>query len=99
MLKFTAASTLKRLKNRYRLVIMNDDTYGEVVTFKLSRSSVYIGMSMIVVLLAGITIALVSFTNLKYLIPGYGRQTNLTEMRLLKCRRTVWNNYLPGGSV
>ena len=86
MLKFTPTSTLKRLKNRYRLVIMNDDTYEEMVTFRLSRSSVYIAMSMIVVLLAGITIALLSFTNLKYLIPGYGRQTNLVEMRLLKMR-------------
>ena len=86
MLKFTPTSTLKRLNNRYRLVIMNDDTYEEMVTFRLSRSSVYIAMSMIVVLLAGITIALLSFTNLKYLIPGYGRQTNLTEMRLLKMR-------------
>lgn len=86
MLKLTPTTTLKRLNNRYRLVIMNDDTYEEVVTFKLSRTSVYIGMSMIVVLLAGVTIALLSFTNLKYLIPGYGRQTNLTEMRLLKMR-------------
>jgi hypothetical protein len=86
MLKFTPTSTLKRLKNRYRLVIINDDTYEEIVTFKLSRSSVYVGMSILVVLLAGITIALLSFTNLKYLIPGYGRQTNLTEMRLLKMR-------------
>jgi hypothetical protein len=37
-----ANSTLKRLRNRYRLVVMNDDTYEEVVTFKLSRLSVYI---------------------------------------------------------
>lgn len=74
------------MKNRYRLVIMNDDTYEEMVTFRLSRSSVYIAMSMLVVLLAGITITLLSFTNLRYLIPGYGRQTNLTEMRLLKMR-------------
>ncbi len=86
MQNFTPAATLKRLKNRYRLVIINDDSYEELATFRLSRSSVYVGMSMIVVLLAGVTIALLAFTNLKYLIPGYGRQTNLTEMRLLKMR-------------
>ena len=40
-----ADSTLKRLRNRYRLVVMNDDTYEEVVTFKLSRLSVYIMLS------------------------------------------------------
>ena len=43
MAKLDAGSTLKRLRNRYRLVVMNDDTYEEVVTFKLSRLSVYIG--------------------------------------------------------
>lgn len=86
MLKITPQTTLKRLRNRYRLVIMNDDTYEEVVTFRLSRTSVYATMSIIVILLAGITIALLSFTNLKYLIPGYGRQSNLSEMRLLKVK-------------
>jgi hypothetical protein len=37
-------STLKRLRNSYRLVVMNDDTYEEVVTFRLTRLSVYIGL-------------------------------------------------------
>ncbi len=43
-------TTLKRLQNRYRLVIMNDDTYEEVITFRLSRWSVYVGLSSIFVL-------------------------------------------------
>lgn len=86
MLKNTTQTTLKRLRNRYRLVVMNDDTYEEVVTFKLSRTSVYATISIMVVLLAGITIALLSFTNLKYLIPGYGTQSNLSEMRMLKVK-------------
>ncbi|MCW3118796.1 MAG: hypothetical protein JWM28_2878 [Chitinophagaceae bacterium] len=71
MAKLEADSTLQRLRNRYRLVIMNDDTYEEVVTFKLSRLSVYIGMSTIFVLLVGLTVALIVFTPLKYYIPGY----------------------------
>ena len=55
MAKLDAGSTLKRLRNRYRLVVMNDDTYEEVVTFKLSRLSVYIGLSTIFVVLVGLT--------------------------------------------
>ena len=51
MAKFDANSTLKRLQNRYRLVVMNDDTYEEVVTFKLSRLSVYVFLSTVFVLL------------------------------------------------
>ena len=71
MAKLEAASTLKRLRNRYRLVVMNDDTYEEVVTFKLSRMSVYVGLSMMFVVLVGLTVALIVFTPLKYYIPGY----------------------------
>ena len=86
MVKLDANSTLKRLRNRYRLVIMNDDTYEEVVTFKLSRFSVYVGLSTIFVLLTGLTVALIVFTPLKMYIPGYGDITNTRELRELKIR-------------
>jgi hypothetical protein len=76
----------KRLRNRYRLVVMNDDTFEEVITFKLTRLSVYILMSTIFVVLVGLTIALISFTNLRFLIPGYGKQSSLQELRVLKMR-------------
>ena len=54
MVKFDTNSTFKRLRNRYRLVVMNDDTYEEVVTFKLSRLSVYVLLSTIFVVLIGL---------------------------------------------
>ena len=81
-----STNTFKRLRNRYRLVIMNDDTYEELATFKLSRLSVYVALSTIFVLLVGLTIAIVSFTNLKYMIPGYGKQSSVRELRMLKVR-------------
>jgi hypothetical protein len=84
MSKLDTGSTLKRLQNRYRLVIMNDDTYEEVVTFRLSRMSVYIAFSTIFVLLVGLTVALVVFTPLKYYIPGYGSASIGREYRQLK---------------
>jgi len=79
-------STLKRLRNRYRLVVMNDDTYEEVVTFKLSRLSVYIALCTIFIVLVGLTVALIVFTPLKYYIPGYGSQAERREMANLKIR-------------
>jgi hypothetical protein len=85
MLKLDAGSTLKRLRNRYRLVVMNDDTYEEVVTFKLSRLSVYIMLSTIFVLLVGLTVALIVFTPLKYYIPGASTDyKSAMELRQLK---------------
>lgn len=86
MAKFDANSTLKRLQNRYRLVVMNDDTYEEVVTFKLSRLSVYVFLSTVFVLLTGLTVALIVFTPLKLYIPGYGDFNNTTQLRELKIR-------------
>jgi hypothetical protein len=83
---FDADTTLKRLRNRYRLVIMNDDTYEEVVTFKLSRLSVYVLLSTIFVVLTGLTVALIVFTPLKLYIPGYGDVNNTRELRELKIR-------------
>ncbi|HRO69581.1 MAG TPA: hypothetical protein PK951_04350 [Chitinophagaceae bacterium] len=84
MTKLDAGSTLKRLRNRYRLVVMNDDTYEEVVTFKLSRLSVYIGLSTIFVVLVGLTVALIVFTPLKYYIPGYDDPRMGREYRQMK---------------
>src|SRR5574339_770924 len=86
MAKLDAGSTLKRLRNRYRLVIMNDDTYEEVVTFKLSRLSVYIIFSTIFVLLVGLTVALIVFTPLKYYIPGYDDLKLGREYKQMKYR-------------
>jgi hypothetical protein len=86
MAKFDANSTLKRLQNRYRLVVMNDDTYEEVVTFKLSRLSVYIVLSTIFVLVTGLTVALIVFTPLRMYIPGYGDVNATRELRELKIR-------------
>jgi hypothetical protein len=79
-------NTLSRLRNSYRLVVMNDDTYEEVVTFRLSRLSVYIGLSTVFVLLVGLTIALISFSPLKYYIPGYGTRESRSALQVLKIR-------------
>jgi hypothetical protein len=86
MAKLDAGSTLKRLRNRYRLVVMNDDTYEEVVTFKLSRLSVYIILSTIFVLLVSLTVGLIVFTPLKYYIPGYDDLKIGREYRQMKYR-------------
>ena len=86
MAKLTSNISIKRLQNRYRLVVMNDDTFEEVITFRLSRISVYISMSVIFILLVGLTVALIVFTPLKYYIPGYGNMDSKTELQLLKIR-------------
>jgi hypothetical protein len=81
-------NTLKRLRNHYRLVIMNEDTYEEVVNFKLNRISVYIAFSSMFILLIGLTASLIIFTPLKYYLPGvgYGNVKQMKAYRDLKIR-------------
>ena len=67
-------------------VDMDDDTFEEVVTLKLSRTSVYIGLSSLFVFLIGITIVFIAFTPLKYYIPGYGTREGRAALQNLKIR-------------
>ncbi len=61
----------QRLKHKYRLVILNDDTFEEKVSFKLSQLNVFVAVgisSLVLILLVTIIIA---FTPLREFIPGY----------------------------
>ncbi|SEV94768.1 hypothetical protein SAMN05428988_0700 [Chitinophaga sp. YR573] len=78
--------SIGQIGNRYRLVIMNDNTYEEVTSFKLSRMSVYVALSTLFVLLVTITVATVVFTPLRYYIPGYGDLKQRREFIRLKMR-------------
>lgn len=79
-------TSLKRLRSRYRLVVMNEDTLDEVVAFKLTRWSVYIMLSTVFVILVGLTVALIVFTPLKLYIPGYGEAQKAKQYELLKMK-------------
>jgi ABC-type dipeptide/oligopeptide/nickel transport system permease component len=96
MAKIDPNNTLKRLRNRYRLVVMNEDTYEEVVKFRLSRLSVYIMLSSIFVILTFFTVALIVFTPIKYYLPGvgYGDAKQVREYRNLKIRTDSMENAL-----
>ena len=81
-------NTLKRLRSHYRLVIMNEDTFEEVVKFKLTRMGVYIVLSTVFILMVGLTASLIIFTPLKYYLPGtgMGNAKQIKEYRQLKIR-------------
>ena len=63
---------MKKLNNRYRLVLLNDDTFEEVTSFRLTRKGVYTVLCTVVVVMIVLALAIVSFTPLKYYVPGYG---------------------------
>jgi murein DD-endopeptidase MepM/ murein hydrolase activator NlpD len=63
---------LEGLKNTYRLVVMNDNTFEEVGSYRLTRLNVYIMISSIFVVLVCLVTMIIAFTSLKEYIPGYG---------------------------
>ena len=61
----------KKLFHKYRLVILNEDTFEERFAIKLTRLNVFIFVSLSSICLVLGTIFLIAFTPLKEYIPGY----------------------------
>lgn len=61
----------QKLINKYRLVVLNEDTFEEKLSFKLTRLNVFIFGSLFSILLIVGTIFLIAFTQLREYIPGY----------------------------
>lgn len=77
--------TLKqKLTYKYRMVIINEDTFEERFSFKLSRLNVYVFGGIATLLLIVLTTLLIAFTPLREYVPGYSstaikkKATNLT---------------------
>jgi murein DD-endopeptidase MepM/ murein hydrolase activator NlpD len=62
---------INRLKSRYRLVFMNDETLEEKASFNLRPLNVFVTAGLIIILLITITTFLIAFTGLREYIPGY----------------------------
>ncbi|MEP1488994.1 MAG: M23 family metallopeptidase [Algibacter sp.] len=61
----------KKLLDKYRLVILNEDTFEERLSFKLTRLNVFVLVSLSSIFLVVFTLMLIAFTSLKEYIPGY----------------------------
>ena len=60
-----------RMTSKYRLVIMNDDTFRESASFSLSRLNIYLILSSVFVLIVIIVSSIIVFTPVKEYLPGY----------------------------
>ncbi len=61
----------RKLLHKYRLVILNESTFEEKISFKLSRLNVFVTGSLFIIILIGFTTLLIAFTPLREYIPGY----------------------------
>jgi murein DD-endopeptidase MepM/ murein hydrolase activator NlpD len=65
-----------RLKDSYRISILDDENLEEVGSYNLTLLNFYILISVIGIVLSGLVIAFIVFTPVKRLIPGYGDITD-----------------------
>ena len=61
----------QKLTDKYRLVILNEDTFQERFSLKLSVLNVFVLGSLFSILLIVLTTFLIAFTSLREYIPGY----------------------------
>lgn len=90
----------QKLTNKYRLVVLNENTFEERFSLKLSRLNFYIFGGLFSITLISATILLIAFTPLKEYIPGYSStqlQKDATKLTIdsdsLKNRLAMLENY------
>ena len=66
------------LRKKYRLVILNDATFGEKFSLRLTPWGIIIGISAITIVMTTLVISTIAFTPLCEYIPGYG---NIAERK------------------
>ncbi len=95
----------KRLRDKYRLIIRDDETLEPKFSFRLSRWNVFVVGASSAVLLIILTIYLIAFTPLREYIPGYtdaSLSANVYDMHLradslehlLNAQQTYINNLM-----
>ena len=62
---------IKKLKNKFRLVVINDDTFEERFSILLSPINVFTLTGLLGFLFTSAIVATIAFTPLRELIPGY----------------------------
>lgn len=68
----------KRLTNKFRLVVLNEDTFEEKFSLKLSLLNVFVLGGMLSFFLILVTTFMITFTPIKEYIPGYSS----TELKI-----------------
>jgi murein DD-endopeptidase MepM/ murein hydrolase activator NlpD len=68
-----------KIRNRYRLVVMNDDTFEEQFSLKLTPLNTVVLVGLVSILMIVLTVSLIAFTPLREYIPGYGTEINTRQ--------------------
>lgn len=71
---------IKKLKVRYRLVLMTENTFEERYSVHLTPMNLFIGISAGIVLFTLIVVSLIAFTPVREYIPGYANSKKFERL-------------------
>lgn len=83
-----------QLRNKYRLVILNDDSFEEKFSLRLSPLGLIILLGTITIVMTTLVISLVAFTPLREYIPGYGNVNDRKDIIRLTAKADSLENTL-----
>jgi murein DD-endopeptidase MepM/ murein hydrolase activator NlpD len=70
-----------KLTHKYRMVLLNEDTFEEVGNMRLTRLNLIALIGIVLILLVSITYLLIAYTNIRESIPGYPDATMRQHIR------------------
>jgi murein DD-endopeptidase MepM/ murein hydrolase activator NlpD len=73
---------LQKLTHKYRMVLLNEDTFEEVGNLRLTRLNLIAIVGIALILLVSVTYVLIAFTNIRELIPGYPDAAMRQQIRI-----------------
>ena len=74
---------IEKSRENYRLIVMNNETFEEVGSYKLSPLNIYMVISAVIAIVAILVFLLIVATPIKRYIPGYGNiQEHKEALRL-----------------
>ena len=96
----TPRKLFRKLTHKYRMVLLNEDTFEELGNMRLTRLNLIALVGIVSIFLVSITYILIAFTNIRELIPGYPdavmRQhirTNAMKLDSLEYEQSVRDQY------
>ena len=84
----------EQLRNKYRLVILNDDSFAEKFSLKLSPLGIIILFSSVTIVMTTFVISIIAFTTLREYIPGYGNVNDRKDIITLSLKVDSLENTL-----
>ena len=84
----------EQLRNKYRLVILNDDSFAEKFSLRLSPLGIIILFGSITIIMTTFVISIIAFTSLREYIPGYGNVNDRKDIISLNLKADSLENTL-----